>query len=951
LLWISADPGCGKSVLARRLVDQDLQSESTYTVCYFFFKDNEDQNSLPAALCSILHQLFTSQPGLIKYALTAWGKHGEWVQSEQEELWRILLGAISDPQSRKVVCVFDALDECRDEQRERFVSMLTEFYQKIHSNLAKEGCVKILVTSRPYDEIRTGFKKIPSTLPTIHLRGDKMNDHIREEIDLVVRARVAELAEQRELNETTKQKLEEKLLGMEHRTYLWLYLAIEGIQTVYADSMRPEEESVESLPSSVEDAYEKILARVTSKQEDEAKKILQIVVGARRPLLTEELATALNASVEPDTLEGKIRRLCGLFIFFNNSRAYLIHQTAKEFLMGSSVTGSARWKHCLSLTETERLMAQICINYLVPNDLQEGGANGKHRARGLAHSTEHWPDRFRSISPPSYQDLAIEEYKTKHALLDYAANYWISHVQDGNIIGSALDTRVAKLCDIGDGVACAWFQVYRTSMYRPQLGEHAHGRQSKNGLYWSVVLGVVGAARFFLDANGAASNNGEDIDYISTEAAKNTKCGAELTALLLDRRGADVQITQEVVVAAAENWLNGKDIMTLLLDRRSADVQITQEVVVAIIQNFDKNTVAFLLDCRGADVQITQEVVVAAAGNRRNGKDVMTLLLDCRGADVQITEEVVVAAAGNWENGKDIMTLLLDRRSADVQITEEVVVAIIQNFDKNAVALLLDCRGANVQITQEVVVAAAGNGRNGKGVMTLLLDRRSADVQITEEVVVAAAGNRGYGKDVMTLLLDRRSADVQITQEVVVAAAGNGGNGKDVMTLLHHATSIDVTDAVIEAAATSGQESLLCLFDEWAGTKVVAQHWILIARLCGAASDGDAEAVVHLAKQGVPVDSKDICGATPLWHAASEGHTEAVRALLATNAVDVNVTDIHGRTPLFWPAADGYVEIVKLLLGHGAQQDYVDKEGKSPCMVARSYGQARVLDLLANNDN
>lgn len=73
-----------------------------------------------------------------------------------------------------------------------------------------------------------------------------------------------------------------------------------------------------------------------------------------------------------------------------------------------------------------------------------------------------------------------------------------------------------------------------------------------------------------------------------------------------------------------------------------------------------------------------------------------------------------------------------------------------------------------------------------------------------------------------------------------------------------------LTDAVIKAAATSGQESLLCLFDEWAGTKVVAQHWILIARLCGAASDGDAEAVVHLAKQGVPVDSKDIWGVTPL---------------------------------------------------------------------------------------
>ena len=40
LLWVSADPGCGKSVLARCLIDEHLltNSTTTSTVCYFFFK-------------------------------------------------------------------------------------------------------------------------------------------------------------------------------------------------------------------------------------------------------------------------------------------------------------------------------------------------------------------------------------------------------------------------------------------------------------------------------------------------------------------------------------------------------------------------------------------------------------------------------------------------------------------------------------------------------------------------------------------------------------------------------------------------------------------------------------------------------------------------------------------------------------------------------------------------
>jgi hypothetical protein len=51
---------------------------------------------------------------------------------------------------------------------------------------------------------------------------------------------------------------------MEHRTYLWLYLAIDHIYNTYRDSLRPDDESLESLPSSVEAAYEKILEKVIS---------------------------------------------------------------------------------------------------------------------------------------------------------------------------------------------------------------------------------------------------------------------------------------------------------------------------------------------------------------------------------------------------------------------------------------------------------------------------------------------------------------------------------------------------------------------------------------------------------------------------------------------------------------------------------------------------------------
>ena len=69
LLWVSADPGTGKSVLAKALIDKDLLATDTRTTCYFFFKDDADQQkSLENALAALLHQIFSKKPELLRHA-------------------------------------------------------------------------------------------------------------------------------------------------------------------------------------------------------------------------------------------------------------------------------------------------------------------------------------------------------------------------------------------------------------------------------------------------------------------------------------------------------------------------------------------------------------------------------------------------------------------------------------------------------------------------------------------------------------------------------------------------------------------------------------------------------------------------------------------------------------------------------------------------------------------
>jgi hypothetical protein len=134
LLWISADPGCGKSVLSKSLVDQELQSTTTHMVCYFFFKDNERQDKLSIALCALLHQLFDNQRHLLRYTNPAYEKNGDKLSQEEGELWRIFLAATADPEAPNVTCVLDALDECRDDDRWRLIDVLSQFHENSSSS-------------------------------------------------------------------------------------------------------------------------------------------------------------------------------------------------------------------------------------------------------------------------------------------------------------------------------------------------------------------------------------------------------------------------------------------------------------------------------------------------------------------------------------------------------------------------------------------------------------------------------------------------------------------------------------------------------------------------------------------------------------------------------------------------------------------------------------------------
>ncbi|KAI9929342.1 hypothetical protein MW887_000810 [Aspergillus wentii] len=405
LLWVSADPGCGKSVLAKYLADDFLPSITKATVCYFFFKDDfSDQKTATNAICAVLRQLILAQPHLLSDSLLdKMETDGDKFTNSLSDLWSAFTSIAADPRAGEIICIIDALDECEESHRESIIRTVQDFFL-INAGKCK---VKLLITSRPYYDIRYGFQE-RRHMSMIHLsgEGEEEVEKIAQEINLVVEKRVDDIGNKRRLRTEQCQFLLDKLKVVPNRTYLWVTLTLDVIENILGFTKGNIDKAIKEIPQTVDEAYDKILNRGPAP--DKARSLLHIVTAATRPLSVGEMSLALaidqtwrsSASLEDhleheDDFRHTMRDLCGLFVVIVDSRVYLLHQTAKEFLVasGSSLTlvqpDTKSWKQSLHPAESNKALAEICTWYLHSNSF------AGHPTSFLEYSIECWDAHFR----------------------------------------------------------------------------------------------------------------------------------------------------------------------------------------------------------------------------------------------------------------------------------------------------------------------------------------------------------------------------------------------------------------------------------------------------------------------------------------------------------------------------------------------------------------------------
>ncbi|PMD46365.1 hypothetical protein L207DRAFT_507281 [Hyaloscypha variabilis F] len=496
LLWISGYPGSGKTTLSAYLLDYlsagELSPSSRTTLCYFFCDDKIDtQRDGLSILRSLIHQLLVRRRLLIKYVKAAYNYAGPEFDQKFGQLWQIFIAIASDKRVGPISVIVDAIDECEETTRKRFLDDVQKLLHQPRSTKSKTPCIKFLFTSRPL--FVRGYT-------TNLLQLDPSKDYVEQDLGLVIRTKVDGIVRRNQCKPDVKPYLETALYSKADRTFLWVTLVLHLLEESLRATRKDFKLIIDALPETLTETYQQFLYGIPKKSQQFARKLLHFLVGSSRPLALKEMRVleAINhdhhtlAALEEDAqpyIQGVIEGVLGPLIRIWDSRIYLVHQSLKEYLitLSTEIENPLSGLYGVDPCNASLCLAEACVRYLLLDDFkQDLFATGQASTTDsplspladspiLNSSTE--ADEIGAIEnlwdaldlgedtmfkdPTAFETEVCDTIGTLYTLFDYSARHWAEHfsaacsVSPPELLESAL-----ILSDTTSARGSNWFRYY-----------------------------------------------------------------------------------------------------------------------------------------------------------------------------------------------------------------------------------------------------------------------------------------------------------------------------------------------------------------------------------------------------------------------------------------------------------------------------------------------------------
>jgi len=270
--------------------------------------------------------------------------------------------------------------------------------------------------------------------------------------------------------------------------FRWIFCQLEILRDCLPPSVR---RTLDELPESLDETYERILREIKKPNRDHARRLLQCLVVAIRPLRVDELAEVLavdfdNADGIPklnpkwrwEDEEQALLASCSSLIAIVESGASRVvqfsHFSVREFLTSTRLATSIGdvLRYHIAVEPAHTVLAQACMSNLL-----------------------------RSYDRDEQSDNGVGD---NSPLAQYAAEHWVAHGQFGDV-SSYLRTSMESLFDLDKPYFATWLELYdmdALSGTGPTFTFSQFTPVIKRGafpLYYAALCGFRGLVEYLID--------------------------------------------------------------------------------------------------------------------------------------------------------------------------------------------------------------------------------------------------------------------------------------------------------------------------------------------------------------------------------------------------------------------------------------------------------------------
>lgn len=370
LLWVKGDAGKGKTMLLCGIIDhlrsmtQLVDPNLTPLLSFFFCQGTDSRiNNATSVLCGLIYLLVEQQQSLLSHVKKKYDHAGKKL-FEDENSWialsEIFINILQALRSNTVYLIVDALDEC-----EIGLPQLLDLIDQT-SSLSKR--IKWIVSSRNRPDIERKLRVDVSRL-RLSLELKENAECVSQAVDTYIRHSVSELSSIQD-DEDLQQQIQEKMHEKANGTFLWVSLVVKELRDVESWEAL---DVIDEMPTDLKQVYARMMRQIQGLKRDQpalCRMLLATITVAYRPLRLKELGTLSGLPKQiSEKLPSIIRivELCSSFLTIRDESVYIIHQSAKDFLINDAFNsvfpdGDTSVHHSVLLSSLDILFEKLKRN-------------------------------------------------------------------------------------------------------------------------------------------------------------------------------------------------------------------------------------------------------------------------------------------------------------------------------------------------------------------------------------------------------------------------------------------------------------------------------------------------------------------------------------------------------------------------------------------------------------